>query len=89
MAETQKIPCIANMIAIMGEKMTADEAQILLDEAVRRTKLRAAADSIPEGIAARRVAAEMKQEQKMLEAKQVQKKNLQELIHLGKALMKT
>ena len=68
MAETQKIPCIANMIAIMGEKMTADEAQILLDEAVRRTKLRAAADSIPESIAARRVAAEMKQEQKMLNA---------------------
>jgi hypothetical protein len=68
MAETQKIPCIANMIAIMGEKMTADEAQVLLDEAVRRTKLKAAADSIPEAIAARRVAAEMKQEQKMLNA---------------------
>ncbi len=68
MAETEKVPCIANMIAIMGEKMTPAEAQTLLDEAVRRTRLTAAADSIPESLAARRVAAAMKQEQKMLSA---------------------
>ena len=52
----------------MGETMTESQAQAMLDEAVERTKALVESEKIPEWNAAQRVASEMKQEQKMLNA---------------------
>jgi hypothetical protein len=62
------IPCIENMVNIMGESMSKEQAQTMLDEAVARTKELVEAEKIPELEAAQRVVGQMKQEQKMLGA---------------------
>ncbi len=68
MPDLPKIPCIANMVKIMGETMSERQAETMLNEAVNRTKAKIAAEKIPEWAAAASVAKEMKQEQKLLVA---------------------
>lgn len=60
------IPCIDNMIALMGETMSKSQAEAMLREATERTKRLVEEEKIPEFDAANRVVQQMKQEQKML-----------------------
>lgn len=62
------IPCIKNMVDLMGETMSERDAEAMLNNAVNRTKQVMQDENIPEWAAAAKVANQIKQEQKMLGA---------------------